>query len=369
MIEPIRISARQVLYMLILVRTVPVLIFNPSIRAGAAQDAWLTELFAIGIQLIMAYFMFKLAYRFPKESLYSYCELILGRYLGKLVNLSYVIFFIVVSATLLNELGQLMVIAFLPETPIIVFVGMAIIATTYAARSGFEVIARLAELLFPLVLAIYLLGVVTSVMDVDLDLIKPVLVQPPYVLARASADSAAGFMYVAAIAVIFPNITNQGGMRRLAFLGLLIIGVINSLITFLVIGTFGPAQAKAISFTGLELFRYVSIADIIERLEPLVMVIGVGTIYLKISIFLYCAAVGIAHVFGLKNYRPLVLPLGTIITGMSIIMFSSFAALTDWLAAGWVVQNYIFELGIFLLILLVALVRNVPDTRRGFHDE
>ncbi len=161
MMEPVRISARQVLYMLILVRTSPIFVFNPSIGAGAAQDAWLTEFFATGIQLIMAYFMFKLAYRFPRESFYGYSELILGRYLGKLVNLSYVIFFIVVSATLLNELGQLMVIAFLPETPIIVFIVMAIIATTYAARSGFEVIARLAERLFPLVMAIYLLGVVS----------------------------------------------------------------------------------------------------------------------------------------------------------------------------------------------------------------
>jgi spore germination protein KB len=241
---------------------------------------------------------------------------------------------------------------------------MAIIATAYAARSGFEVIARLGELLFPLVVVMYLVGAVTVVKEVDLSLIKPVLAQPPAVLAQASVTSAAGFMYVTAMAVIFPNITHQEGMRRLTFLGFVLIGIINSFITFLIIGTFGPAQAQAMTFPGLELVRYVSIADIIERLDPLIMIIWVGTTYLKISVFLYCAAVGIAHVCGLKNYRPLVLPLGTIIAGVGIIMFPSFIVLTDWLTAGWVVQNYIFQLGIFILLLLVALARNIRGTER-----
>ena len=42
--------------------------------------------------------------------------------------------------------------------------------------------------------------------------------------------------------------------------------------------------------------------------------------FVKVGVFYYAAVLGSAQLFGLKDYRPLVLPAGTIVVALSILL-------------------------------------------------
>jgi len=90
----------------------------------------------------------------------------------------------------------------------------------------------------------------------------------------------------------------------------------------------------------------------------LVMVTWVAGVFIKTSVFYYCAAMGMAQVFGLSAYRPVVLPLGVIMATFSIMLFQDVTELSGFLAEVWPRYGIsLYFLGLPLILLIVSLIR------------
>ena len=81
--------------------------------------------------------------------------------------------------------------------------------------------------------------------------------------------------------------------------------------------------------------------------------------FFKIGVFYYVAVLGSAQWFGLKDYRPLVLPVGIILLALSILLWDgSIVDMLHFIAKVWVpILLIVFEVVIPLLLLIVAMVR------------
>lgn len=67
---------------------------------------------------------------------------ILGLWPGRLVGLLYLLFILVLASTTIRELGEIINVAFLPQTPKIIIVLIGVLLSTYIVISGLEVINR-----------------------------------------------------------------------------------------------------------------------------------------------------------------------------------------------------------------------------------
>ena len=80
--------------------------------------------------------------------------------------------------------------------------------------------------------------------------------------------------------------------------------------------------------------------------------------FIKISFWFYLAVLGMGQLFNLKDYTPLILPTGTIIVPLSILMASSLVELiefTDYRVFTW--YALIFILFIPSILLFIAIVQ------------
>lgn len=100
---------------------------------------------------------------------------ILGKPLGKLVGFIFIYYLIDVGSSVARELGEIFVIAFNPDSPLVIYPIITLLVASYAVAKGLEVITRVNEFVIPYGLIILALVAVVNIRDTDLRNFLPVL--------------------------------------------------------------------------------------------------------------------------------------------------------------------------------------------------
>ena len=329
----------------------------------AKQSAWLAVLLAGILGLGAAWLYTALGARFPGETPFQYTPRILGRWLGTLVVLGYLWFSLHLAALILRNLGELYVVAIMVQTPLGVFAGILTALAAWIVRSGLEPLARLAELLAPgLFLIMILLNILTFVTPdlVHLENILPLLpdgrllpviqgVLP--VLAFPFAES---FLFL----VVIPFLVQP----KRAFLpfALAIAGtaLLTSTVAFRNIAVLGASEAGRVNFPSLLAIQLINLGDFLQRLDALVIFVWTFAGFLKLCLPYYFLALGLATLLKLKDYRPLVLPLGLVIAPFSLQLYVSFPQMLQFTRI-WPFYSLPITILLPALTLLVAALRGL----------
>lgn len=363
MLEGGKISSRQAIWLLSITILSTAILFLPSISAEiAAQDAWISVLVATAWGIVMSLLLAALMMRFPRHTIVEYSEIIAGRLPGKLLGLGYTWYFLHVNAIIIREFGELLVSVFLPQTPVIVFNVMIIILAAVAVRSGLEPLGRLNEWLFILIVTILFFLLALNAPLINMANLQPVLERGWSPVLKGAAHPAAWLGEIILLAMIFPFLSRpQEGYRIVIWINLIVGGcLLASLLVALTV--LSPELSGRFTFPIVELARMVTLGEFFERIEALVMVIWVGGTFVKISLFHYATVMAAAQWFKLGDYRPLVIPLGTLAAILSDSLFPDVTGLLFFLGATFPPYAIsTFQGGIPLLLLALALLRGKKD--------
>jgi hypothetical protein len=128
-------------------------------------------------------------------------------------------------------------------------------------------------------------------------------------------------------------------------------------------------------FPTYDLARYISVAQFLERIQILIVVMWMAGIIVKMAVFFHTSAIAAATTLGLKNYRVTLLPIfaGTIV--ISRVFYGDYLRLTDFLFNifpyyGWAVELLIPALLFpmkFESLLQIAVRQGITaDHYKGF---
>ncbi|MNI21054.1 Spore germination protein [compost metagenome] len=110
------------------------------------------------------------------------------------------------------------------------------------------------------------------------------------------------------------------------------------------------------------LAKQISIGHFIERLEAIMAVMWILTMFIKTSIFIYILQLGLAQVFKLKDFRALALPLTFIIAASSTLFSPNITHFNHHITAYWPYFDMTFGIGLPLLLLGVNALRRSRRT-------
>jgi len=324
----------------------------------ARQDGWISILLATLAALLIARLAVSLSLRFPGKTLFQFTEEILGRWPGKAVTLLYIWWYIHMNAEIVRQFGSFVVSAFMPETPII-FIELLITAiAAYAVRNGLEVFTRVNEIVLPLILGSVVIIIFLVTPEMNMKNLLPVFEYGAVPVIKGAVMPAAWMGEIVTMAVLIPYLSRAEEAHRIAAAATLITGFFLAVTQVIDIAIFGPEITAGWLFPALNEIRMIHLANYLERLEAIQMGIWVAGGLVKICVFYWAAALGSAQWLELKDYKPLVLPLGAILLAMSITLHDSILDLFDFLGRYWGPYALtIFIAGIPLLLLAVAAAR------------
>ena len=147
--------------------------------------------------------------------------------------------------------------------------------------------------------------------------------------------------------MLIPYLNRPREARGTIFREVAIIGLFQLIAVAAVTAAFGARTARA-QFPTLFLARQVSIADLIERVEPFIMLIWVFGGFVKVGVFYYCSVLATAQWLNLKEYKSLVLPTGMLLTVLSVVLWDNVLELAHQIAK--VIPPYFLSIEVGLAV-------------------
>ncbi|MHA6483384.1 GerAB/ArcD/ProY family transporter [Paenibacillus sp. strain BS8-2] len=367
MIENVQISSRQLMFLIVFTILPTAVLFVPAITAAAAnEDAWLSTVTATAAGLALSLIVTKLASLYPDKSLDLFSKDIVGRILGMCIAILYFWFFLHGSSIVLREYVEYLSTAVLPETPLPVLIGTILFLAAITVRCGLEVISRLAEIIFPILMSMIGFVLLCTILDVDWSGFLPIIPEEPKAVLHGAYTPFSWLGEVVMAAFLIPHMKRRKDSNKIVLQSISLIGIILTAAVLIAIGVFSSPEVARMQYPMFELARFIQIDDFLERVGWLISSLWILGVFLKVTIFYYAAVLVAARLFRLNAYKPLVFPCGLLIMLLSIWLYGNIIELVDFLSVTWPSYSLIlFEAGIPLGLLLTALIRRRGRSKSG----
>lgn len=110
-------------------------------------------------------------------------------------------------------------------------------------------------------------------------------------------------------------------------------------------------------FPTYNLARYISVAQFLERIQILIVVMWMAGLIVKMAVFYHSAAIAAATTLGLKNYRITLLPIAIATVVISRVFYGTQLHLTNFLFKTRPYYGGAVQLLIPAIMLLIAIIR------------
>ncbi|UKS24083.1 endospore germination permease [Paenibacillus sp. HWE-109] len=353
------ISARQFTIIVILLMIGDSILIMPSdVASNAHQDAWIAGLLGIGYGLMATWNFTLLGGLYPKLSLIQYTPIIVGRWLGALINIIFLIYFMMTTMGISWEIGDFITSNVMPETPIEVIELLFYGAMIYAVRLGLGPIIRAGEVFFPWVVLILLVLIFMLAPAMELSQVKPILEHgvKPVLLGMLQAGTFP-FVQMSCLLIILPQIKDSKKVKKNFLIGALIGGLALEIVlsqSILVLGEYLTGNTLYVSYA---LAKQVNVGNFLQRVEALIAVLWIITTFIKATIYFYVLNVGIAQFLKLKDYKMLTIPTAAICYALIFISAPNTSYFNDVASKKWLFYDMTIGLAIPLLLLAVYIVR------------
>ncbi|KJS00997.1 MAG: hypothetical protein VR68_05965 [Peptococcaceae bacterium BRH_c4a] len=362
--EPGKISCSQLFYMIINLVTATAIVFLPGLTAvEAGRDSWIAPLLATFPGIYLALIIATLGKRFPGQTLIQYLQSILGAWPGKIFGVFYIFFFLHTNGVIVREFGELMVGLIMPRTPLIVFHAILLFLCAWAIRGGLEIPARIIEFTLPAIIIVFMIMLLLTAQEMDIKNLLPVLENGIKPVIRSSLDPIGWRGEIILLAMFLPFLERPGEGGRCAIWAVIVIGIILSFDAMINTAVLGTAVSH-LTFPTFSLVRMVSVGNFLERIESVMVAIWIIGLFGKITWFYYAVVLGSAQLLNLKDYRPLVLPLGVLLAALSIRVAGNVPEVAGYIIEGFPPFAFLFEYIIPTVLLAVAWARGLKNTGR-----
>lgn len=330
--------------------------------AQAGRDMWLSVLAAVIVAIPVVLIYARILSLFPGKDLYEILELNLGKVFGKILSLVYIWFSFHLGSLILRNFGEFIITVALPRTPKMVPMIMLGFLCIWAAKAGIETIARCGDYFIMFVLGLILLYSLLAIPVMDLNNIPPIMGQG---FKKAMSGIGSAFSYPFGETVVFLTIFSCLKRKKSAYkvytTALIIGGFISVYIALRNITILGPLTIKAVYFPSYSAISRINVGNFIQRIEIGVTIIFLLSGFIKSAICFLSASKGVARLFGFKDYRIIVTPVGLLMINLSYIIYADIIEMIEWSYEIW--PYYTFPIQVILPIMIWIFIELKEKTR------
>lgn len=361
--EPGRISRSQAVYLVCMaILGTATLELPGSVIAVAGRDAWISVFLSSLVTLVPAGLWLWVASRFPGKDLFETARAASGRVVGFAICLLLTVWVFTLVTGAVSIGADLIILNFLPETPEPVVVASIVIPAAMAAHARLEVVARLNQVVFWTIVVLIVSYIPLSAQDGNLQRLQPVLSSSPQTLIKAVVVPIGILSESFILAAVLPYLKTGRRAWPMLLVITAAVAVMIALLTAWSVAVFGPYLPARFHHPVLKMSHIISLADILERLDALVIALWVAGVVAKSAFWYWLLCLGVARTFGLKDYRPLAWPLAFLV-GFGGVHWSTQANEYDAGLASWTTITLML-VGMALPLALLAMDMVSRWTRR-----
>jgi spore germination protein (amino acid permease) len=318
MTENLSITKFQLFFFLIQTQIGVGLISLPNVvQKSADGDGWISTIIAgVAVQLIITVYWLLLK-RFPNSTYPEITQKVVGRFLGKLLNIVVYLNFILVGGLASILFIKLINLWLLPLTPNWIISLLIVIASIYLTISDLRIIARFFVIASSLILLVFFISILSLFIPKEVQFILPIGSSGLKHILMGSNNSLLAMLGFEGILFMFPFvIQNKKGIFKTISLANLFITLFYTYFIFITLITFSPNQLLQMREPVLNLFRGISY-NVIDRLD--LVFLSIWLVPMTTSVIAYLFMATKTMIIKKENYPKAVILNGIIIFLITLI--------------------------------------------------
>lgn len=311
----------------------------------------------VALSFILMQVILYLARHFQERSFLETATVLVGPVTARIVA---VLLFVFILGALISSLRMgIGLFAFVyAQTPLTVLLLTGLAVVIYALYAGLEVIARVGQLLMPQVILILLIGILLAAPNMRTENLFPLMEDGLRPVLASGIMQFGQWGEIITLVVLLPYVHNREALprhlnRSLGGGSLLMLAIAGAVIA--VLGPFAPG----VSFKLFEVYRSISIARFIERIDIFLILMYYFVVFVKVCVLSYALLLLFCQFFNLRTYHPFILPMGAIGAALA-----SITPITIPRLLGHPIFMLPFNLFIELVVPTVLLVGSILKRRR-----
>jgi spore germination protein KB len=304
-----KLSGSQIVWMIVTTEIVGIIGINitPAILISK-QDTWISMLVAGGIGAALTFLVVHLSMLHPNQTLTQFSQALLGKWLGRLIVLPYLIAWYTLSAYLLRSFSGFLKPLLIDRTPLwmimILLLGLMVYLTYSAGITG---IGRYCEIVGPIIIFVLIVSFIFNAGNTDWHHLLPVYADTGWVtILRGSLRPALWFAGPFTLLVVVAFMQNPQKALSKSMLGIGINVVMVFTATLMVLLVFGPNLAAKIRFSYFMNVRTIDILNFIQNMDIFIIFVWIFAQTAQLSLFLFVASYETAQLFNVKNWRNII---------------------------------------------------------------
>jgi spore germination protein KB len=327
------------------------------IGAEVGKDLWLAVIISIAAAVPIVLIYAKILSLYPGKGLFDIFDLAFGKFVGKVMTILYTWFALHLGALVLRNFSEFMNSLGLNETPSEVLVLILIVLCIWVVKEGIEVLGRFSEFFLLFLIGLVVITALLLIPEMSINNIRPMLfkgMKP--VMMGAFSLLTFPFTEIVVFSMVFSCLKDKKSAYKVYTKGLLIGGAIIFTIALVDMLVLGADVYGSLYFPTYTTVSRLNIGNFLQRLEIIVSVDLIIGGFVKISICLLSASKGITKLFGIKDYRGIVTPIGLSIAVLCIIIYDNIVEMNYWIKV-WTYYAIVFEVFIPVIILVFIQIK------------
>lgn len=358
MSEKIRISSIQmavVMYPTVIATG----IINLPLLTGyvARKDSWISPIWAALIGIISVILACQLNKKFPEKTFIQYTEDIVGRFLGKIIILFYLFFFLHFNGIVIREYSDFVWGTFFNQTPALLISAIFLLFCAYAVHGGLEVIVRMGQIFFPLFTIPLFLFLFILLISMEPKNILPIMENGILPSFKGSFILSSWFSEMFLISFFLPYLKKRETGLKWGMYTTMAITITMVMVNFVMLLVLGAYSYYALN-PFLTAVRYISLGEFFEHVEAGLLAIWILGTFVKVTVLYYIVTRVASGLLNLKDERVLIFPLGFLQLIMCFWVSKSFQELSAFFMN--ILPSYFFTFLILIpsFLLFISSVKN-----------
>lgn len=325
----------------------------------SATSAWLMTLVSCASACLLFIFVYRLLRRFPGKNLMEIFDITLGRAVGFVFSLTFVVAIFFCCSILVREFAAICKEYVFPNTQMSAISITMLLTVSLACYFGLESIARFAKLTAYFGLVSFLLLITGIIPHMNISNMFPVMGYGLDVTVWQGLLRTCTYSEVIFIAILAGSMHGIKQIKKAAYLSLFISGIIIAavLLVCVLVLTYPLGQDQMAPLYVIA--RQINMGHFFERLDPLFLYLWFVSTIITVAAEFYTGISVYCKTFKLQDHRPVIIPAAVIVLAVSFIP-KDFTAIEDALI-------FIRTYGIFVVFLMpiIALAASVLRRKKG----
>lgn len=301
-----KVSVKQLIIVIVVMIISPTVRFLPAYAAKhAAEAGWVTPWAAMPPVIVTIYFIHGIFKKYQDKNAAEVVKDILGKYVGTAALIVHFIWLLLLCSFFIRFSAERLVSSIYPNVDINLFIIITIMVISYIIRSGETSIARMGEILLPILLIVIAFIMLLLLPNIRADALLPISFSDTIPIIKGSFGTLSVFGYLFVIFFFSENIVGKQNTKKLFIKGTIVLQIMIFMVLFTAFGILGSSVIVRAPIPFLVTVKQISIADTIENFESVVVATWMLSDALLISTFfiiLLNIAKGIFKLSDTKNF-------------------------------------------------------------------